>query len=369
MVSLSGCGLLEQTYSTHNNSPMGYGATFDLLEKLNLTPERWEKRYSELTEEPTGAMLLRVDEVVPLRPDLLLWVREGNTLIELENPTPLSPPPPDTRHRVPPGLGLHIPEAGIQTTSALGIDRMTLAKRIATVVDSEAEAGQSSLILGDNKQPLLIVQPLGEGLYIYGVIPDLAINRRLFEPENFQFLTNLIYRFRPSREAPLYFDEVIHGYGPQNQPESDGSSHWWNYFIASPLALIFGQAVLILVLWIVGRNQRLSPVQPSPEPVRASNLEYIEALAATYQRAGASRLILSLLLEDLRKYLTRKLGAIGTRDDQLLVTLWNQDLRRQNSTVQLQALLMEARSTTPLSPNDLLARVDIIHRLKQELKP
>ncbi|WP_287129853.1 DUF4350 domain-containing protein [Candidatus Cyanaurora vandensis] len=365
VVALGGCALLERPYSTHNNGPTGYGAWFALLQKLKLQPERWENRYQILVEGPPGAMLIRVNSKVPLRPDLLRWVRAGNVLIELESPQPLTPTPSDQTLIIPTTLGVHT--RSVQVARGEGKGRTAFEERMLTLVESDEEVAASALALGSNPDPRLVIQPLGEGLYIYGTVADLALNRRLQQTGNYQFFANLVLRYRPGADAPVYMDEVLHGYGPQEAPTAAGTP-WWGYLLASPLALILVQIVVLLVAVILGANQRLGLPLPAPTRTRASNAEYLEALASTYERAGASRLVLGLLLEDFRQWLSLRLSGLKHLEDSQLITLWNQDPRRSATTPQLQGLLNEGTRTGPLRPGELLARVDLLNRLRNEVQ-
>jgi hypothetical protein len=76
---------------------------------------------------------------------------------------------------------------------------------------------------------------------------------------------------------PVYFDEVVHGYGPEiglaALPE-----RWW-----------FAIAVLALALaaWALSRAVRLGGRDPLPEPAPSPRAAYIDAMAATLIRAAS----------------------------------------------------------------------------------
>ncbi len=360
LLLLTSCALLERPYSTHNDGPAGYGAWFALLQNLKLAPERWERKYSALTEETNGAVLIRINQTVAIREDLLAWVREGNILIELES-SGAAATQAERTIPVPAILQTHLAQ-GLNIPATLHGQRQALEKRILTVLETPEEAQQSSLALGTDQDPLLIVQPLGEGIYIYGVIADLAQNRWLSRPQNFQLWTNLLGHYLPESRTPIYVDEVIHGYGPSEVDRSNSAPSWLTYLAASPLALLFWQVGFVGLVWLIGANQRLDLPQPAPTPSRANTQEYINALAATYQRAGAQRLVFTLLFEDFRQQLARKLGV--TADDSQLIT-WAQNARLGESIVDLQTLSQEVRQTTPLTDRDLLARVDLLIQIQR----
>jgi hypothetical protein len=291
-------------------------------------------------------MLVRIAGRVAPREDLVDWVRQGNVLIELESSTVGA----DQTVTVPPSLADHIPR-GIR--GAGGALRERFEQRLKSITDDEDEQQNSALALGTAEQPRLVILPLDDGLYIYGTLADLAPNKQLKQDSNFQFLSNLIQRYRPTPTGAIYVDEVIHGYGPQEQPQSS-EANWLTYLWASPLALILVQGGLVTLIWVVSKNQNLGLPQTVPQPARATNAEYIDALAATYERAGASRLALNLLVEQFR----RRFGSV----DQDLLRRW-----QGRSNVELRALLEEAQQTNPLNPADLLARADLLHRLEQEV--
>ncbi len=353
-LGLTGCALFERPYSSYNNGPQGYGAFYALLEKLDVQPQRWQKKYADLAKEPAGAVLIRVKEEVPLDDELIQWVRSGNVLIELEAKVPEAPQ--DKAVEVPRSLGIHIPQS-IEVTK-LARREAVFKERLIAVTTGPQEAIESSIVLGTNSDPLLVIQPLEEGAYMYGSIPDLAINRRLDQDSNYQFLVNLALIYRLNDAAPIYLDEVIHGYGPSTQEPQEGLS-WWDYFAASPFILMAVQGLFLTLVYLVGKNQPLGLPQPAPETLRTNNAEYIDALAATYERAGAGRMVFGLLVDQFRQNLGQRMGIPRPADEQLIA--------QSTDPVQLQGLLEEAKQATPLSNSELLARVDRLHRLSREV--
>jgi hypothetical protein len=139
---------------------------------------------------------------------------------------------------------------------------------------------------------------------------------------NFQFL----YNWLATTHGDILFDEKCHG--------STKGINVIFYFLHGPTGLVALQLILILIVGVVSAHQRFGAILAIKNNRRISNLEHIEGLSNTYQRAGARQAVLSIIWMSVRQKLCKVLQ-ISPReeDDKLNSALAAQEQMRGQATL------------------------------------
>ncbi|MCL1471602.1 DUF4350 domain-containing protein [Argonema antarcticum] len=340
--------------STYSRSPDGYGAWYAFMEKRGTPVKRWQKPFADFpgvrsggaeergsrgageqrsrgageqrsrgageqrsrgAEEqrsrrttnsqcppnaqcPSPMTLLRVNS--QLDNDSLdlrerEWVERGNTLVIL-------------------GVRQPVTEVGFSTVQEFsgGGVKIETARR-------KKLKGDERKWLGDRFGTVVWSQKLGKGQVIYATTPHLAANAYQNEPGNYKFLAQLVTQNSKS----IFVDEYLHSYKDKDVIVKEGTGNWITYLAKTPLASVFVQVGVILLVLVLGSNQRLGQPLTLASPVVDNSKAYIEALAGVLQKANSSEFILEVLGKEEQIQLQKALG-LGTTpvDRQTLIDAW-----------------------------------------------
>ncbi len=294
--------------STYSRSADGYGAWYAFMEKQGTPVKRWQKPFADLPgvrQNPKSKIqnsmtLLRVNS--KLDNDSLdsrerEWVERGNTLVML-------------------GVGQPVTEVAFSTVQEFsgGGVKIETGRRKKLSKDERQR-------LGDRFGTVVWQKKLGKGQLIYATTPHLAANAYQNEPGNYKFLAQLVTQSSKS----IFVDEYIHGYKDKDVIVKEGTGSWITYLAKTPLASIFVQVGVILLVLVLGSNQRLGQPLTLASPVVDNSKAYIEALAGVLQKANSSEFILEVLGKEEQMQLQKALGLGNTPvDRQTLVNAWIQ---------------------------------------------
>jgi hypothetical protein len=300
--------------------------------------KRWRRAYSQLSG--TGQTMIQVADVEGFQSaelgasEILNWVKNGNTLIELS-------------------------WAGSVTGAPFVSDLPTPkgAVRIETTRRYEPRSFDEAL-LKDEFGTVIGLKTFQKGEVIKIAYPWLGAGNYVNQGGNFQALADLATQ----RKGTIWVDEWIHGYRDKETTSvlsGDKTQDLWDYFAQRPIAVIAGQGVLLLLLLLWGQNQRFGALTRIAPPPRNSNEQYIQALADTLNTHGHTEYVLTLLGQSLRDRLKSRLSLVGADlagdGDGAIAAQWATVTGRPAS--ELLELLEQSSAKKRLRDSELLAWV------------
>jgi Domain of unknown function (DUF4350) len=276
--------------SSYDSTLSGYAQWYRVMKTQNHPIERWRRAYSQL--KGTGQTLIQAADVEGSEspeiraPEILDWVKNGNTLIELSWAGKLTGAPFLSDLPSPKG-----------------------AVRIETTRRYEPN-NFDEVLLKDAFGVVIRVETLKAGEVIKIAYPWLGAGNYAKQGANFQVLADLATQ----RKGTIWVDEWIHGYRDLESTSvlaDKKTQDLWEYFAQRPIAVMAGQGVLLLLLLLWGQNQRFGALLRVAPPPRNSNEQYIQALADTLNTHGHTEYVLTLLGQSLRDRLKSRLSLVG----------------------------------------------------------
>ncbi|MGP1387563.1 MAG: DUF4350 domain-containing protein [Thainema sp.] len=325
--------------STYSRFPSGYGAWYAYMQQHSATIERWQKPLEQLQEqtaaEDVPTTLIRISPlsyVWSWQADYS-WVEEGNTLILVGNPAPVS-------------------EADFMTQqeSEEGLVQIDTRRR-------ETELEDATVLLGDEYGAIAWQIPQGAGQLIVIIPPYIAANAYQDESGNFAFLAGLAEQ----AGGKIWVDEYLHGYQDADaETTEEATGSWIAYLAQTPWSLVLLQAVVIILVALLASYRRLGHALALPS-VEVNNSEaYMQALAQVLRKAKSQAFLVDTIAKEERLQLQRKLGlGIQPVDDQKLVETWTQKTGRP--ATELQQILHPPVQIQSLRESDLM---DWLRRLQ-----
>jgi hypothetical protein len=326
--------------STYENSLSGYTQWYQFMESQGHPVKRWRRPYSQL--KGTGQTLVQVVEDDQIRsfgrssPEILNWVEQGNTLVELSWDGAVTGAPFSS-----------------DLLNSRGAVRIETTRRY-----KNARKAFDEVLLKDDFGGVIGLKIWKKGELISINYPLIGAGAYASQGANFQTLADLATR----RKGDIWVDEWIHGYRdvePDPVVAEEETQDLWGYLAQRPIAVMAGQGVLMLLLLIWGQNQRFGAVLRIAPPPRNSNEQYIQALADTLNMHGHTEYVLALLGQSLRDRLKSRLGLVGAvlagDGDSAIAAEWAVVTGRPAS--ELLELLERSSVTKRLRDSELLAWV------------
>ncbi len=326
--------------SSYDQSLSGYAQWYEFMKTQNHPIKRWRRDYSQLKGQKQT--LIQVADVERFQDpnlesaEILDWVKQGNTLIELRWGGEVSGAPFRS--------GLATPKGAVQIETTRryqnrseNFDDGLLKDSFGTAVGSET---------------------LEKGTVIKSVYPWIGSGIYAQKGANFQVLADLATK----QQGTIWVDEWLHGYRdlePKTALAKAKPQDLWSYFARRPIAVMAGQGVLLLALLLWGQNQRFGALLRIAPPLRNSSEQYIQALADTLNTHGHTEYVLTLLGQSLHDRLRSRLGIVGAdglgEGDGAIATEWAVVTGRPPS--ELLELLKQSRVQKRLRDSELLAWV------------
>lgn len=144
-------------------------------------------------------------------------------------------------------------------------------------------------------QPAVVEYDYGSGHVVWWASSTPLENGSLTRGENFDLLLNSI---GPREGHHFYWDESLHG---------DVQSSW-SYVTGPTVPLLWTGLILVSILIVFSFSRRSGPVRELPAAVRATPIEFLDALGSLYRVAGASSTAIAIALERFRRYALRLCG-------------------------------------------------------------
>ena len=206
-------------------------------------------------------------------------------------------------------------------------------------------------------QPAVVEYNWGDGHVVWWASATPLENGSLARARDLDLFLNSV---GPKDGHRFYWDESLHGEIRSEWSFASGPALWMLRLGLPALAL--------LVLFSFSR--RSGPVRELPPPVRATPIEFIEALGSLYRNAGAASTALAIAWERFRR---RALRLSGMRGQRMGAEKLAAMLRRRFPGVgpELEndlAACEEAAGNEALSPREALRLVQLLESLQAQLE-
>jgi Domain of unknown function (DUF4350) len=282
--------------STYAKTLGGYSQWYAFMEQQGHPIQRWRKPYSEIDEiKGQGHTFIQIADLeAPAAqmlqpPEILDWVKRGNTLIQLSWAGQFTGAPFRSDLR-----------------SEQGAIRIETSRRYKIgATRSEDEKAEVKDAFGS----VIWSHALGKGRVMMSTYPWVAANVYAQQAGNFRALEALVTQ----QGGTIWVDEWLHGHGDSSEPEVAGQEapSPWAYLSRQPIAVVTGQGIVLLLLLLWGKNQRFGALTRLAVPPRNSSEQYIQALADTLDANGHTEYVVALLGQSFRQRLQSQLGMRG----------------------------------------------------------
>lgn len=314
--------------STYSSGAKGYKILYLWLEGLDVPVERWEKTLKTLPSEAT--VLVMLDPEFGPEPGELKglesWVARGGTLFIASR----------TSNDYLSSFGMNLAgsrgeegknEPGFLPGPCIGGSRDIRSDGHPGLVSPRADL---VVHVRDQHGALIGVVEQGKGRIIALSDPGLLSNSELRRGDHARLAVELLTCHLG--QGNLLVDEYHHGYGRT-------ASVVGHVLHSGVQGLLFQGGLLLLVLWAAA-GRRFGPARPEALEKPRSSMEYVRAMAALFQRAGAGRVAYESLTrwvdEESRRLLLDKDAALQEKLRQAKVRCRTDDVTEQ-------AVLRESR--------------------------
>jgi hypothetical protein len=346
----AGSGGLPSSYSAGND---GTKAAFLLLEKMGYSPKRWTENPRGLANLPPNATLILAEPIPAEESDVEAvrqFLRKGGRVVATgagfarfvsKHTTQVGRPHFQWKSYRP-----HEP-----SDLTRGIDEIVLAPQLRF----GSEGAESPFLDGD-ENPVTRFS-YGAGEVIWWSTTEPMSNSGIREKDNAQLLMNSV---GAAGRGPVLWDEYFH----------QGGKTVVDSVLESPLRWGLLQAALIGVLVCFTYSRQFGPVRLSVATPRLAPMEFVETLAALYQKAGAAHIAVEIVYEQFRGALQRRFSVRASAGAaQVVATIV--DHLPQESSEDVTALIrkIEAAMGNPsLRVAEATLLIGAMHRLSKLLK-
>ena len=205
-------------------------------------------------------------------------------------------------------------------------------------------------------QPAVVEYNWGKGHVVWWASSTPLENGSLARARNLDFFLNSL---GPVQGHHFYWDESLHGEIRSN----------WSFVSGPALTLLRIGLPVLAALILLSFSRRSGPVRELPPPVRATPVEFIEALGSLYRSAGAASTAVSVAWERFRRH---ALALCGLRGQRINASEVAAALRRRfpSADPALEADLVaceEASGNEAVAPREALRLVQLLHRHRAKL--
>ncbi len=337
---------LPSTYLTGRH---GAQAAFEMLQANGYNIERWEHPLSELAARTDAQTVVIFAEPNPTSPEDFRAVEDiaahgGRVLLTGWMGGALAPDgnvKPSTQFA-----------AACQLTPQ-GLDPLASSGEVWMVPEASWGFGQPLDRVQYNcaGAPAVVEYASGKGEVIWWASSTPLENGSIQRAANLNLLLNSL---GAPQNRHFYWDESLHG---------EVFSNW--YYASGP-ALILLRAGLagIALLVIFSFSRRRGPVRDLPAPVRATPVEFLEALGSLYGEAHAASTAVELAYERFRRRMAELCGLQGAAIDagELGVAIRRRFPRGHESLEKDLADCQLAMGDETLPPKKALALVQVLSR-------
>jgi hypothetical protein len=341
--------------SSHSTGKHGAQAAFELLQRSGYTVERWERPLNELSGRADAqTVVIFAGPTVTGTEDLLavreILARGGRVLVTGW-----------MGGRLAPGNSV-LPPAQFQAAcklTAQGLDPLAFSGEVWMSPASTwgTDRPRDRIQYNCAGAPAVVEYPSGMGTVIWWASSTPLENGSIARAQNLNLFLNSL---GPRQGTHIYWDESLHG---------ELHTEWFYAKGPALTMLIFG-TLAIALLTIFSFSRHSGPVRDLPAPVRATPVEFLEALGSLYAEAGAAATAVEIACERFR----RRTGELcGLKTAQMGADQLSFALRRRfpqvdkNLEADLAACETAARDDT-LKPQRALELVRLLNRHGDELE-
>ncbi|MGC2210119.1 MAG: DUF4350 domain-containing protein [Candidatus Korobacteraceae bacterium] len=343
-------GALPSSYSAGNN---GTKAAFLLLEQMGYAPQRWTANPRKLADLPPHATLILADPIPSDEGDVEAvrqFLRNGGRVVATGVGFAQFVPRPPIRAGTPHFQWKDYP-AHEPSELTRGIHAITLAPKF--YFDSEK---MDAPFLDGDESPVTRFS-YGAGEVIWWSNADPMSNSGIRESDNAQLLLNSVGD--PGR-GPVLWDEYFH----------QGGKTVVDSVLGSPLRWGLLQAALIGALVCLTYSRSFGPARESVASARLAPMEFVETLAALYQKSGAAHIAVEIVYEQFRGALQRRFSVRTDADAAQVAAAITAHLPGADAagTLALIRRIEEAVGDFNLPVEQATALVGEMHQLSTRLK-
>jgi len=340
--------------SSYLTSKHGARAAYELLVASGYTVERWERPLTDLANIADGeTVVILADPMVTSEDDLKAVrtiVEHGGRVLVTGWTGGLLAPQGNVR-----------PPTRFQAVCKLtpqGLD--PLAGSGEVWMDPEATWGldrpRDRVEYNCADAPAVVEYGDGAGRVVWWAGPAPLENGSIARAQNLNLFLNAL----GGREGHhIYWDESLHG---------EVRSEWF-YARGPAMNLLLGSLAAMALLIVFSFSRRRGPVRDLPAPVRATPVEFLEALGSLYAEAGATTTAVELAYERFRRKMS---GLCGLKAAKMSAEELGAALRRRfpKAPPELEKDLADCETALTgdrLQPKHALALVQALNRHTETL--
>jgi hypothetical protein len=275
--------------STYLTDRHGARAAYELLQASGYSLERWEQPLADLANIASAQTVVIVADPFTANEEDLKAVREiaergGLVLVTGLVGGVLAPDnnvEPSTQF----GAACKLTPEGFDPLAASG--EVWMEPEATWGSDHPRDRVQYNCV----ESPAVVQYAVGKGRVIWWAGPTPLENGSITRAQNLDLFLNTL---GPREGRHFYWDESLHG---------EIRTQWF-YARGPAWNLLRGGLAAIALIIVLSFSRRRGPMRDLPPPVRATPVEFLEALGSLYAAAGASTTALELAYDRFR----RKMG-------------------------------------------------------------
>lgn len=342
--------------STYLSGQHGAKAAYETLVRSNYNIERWERPLSELAATAGPDTVVIFAEPLTREPANLKAVREiierGGRVLST-------------------GFwgGFLLPGEASDTPNAFdfaacqlkpeGLDTLAGTGEVWMVPEATWQVGNPAHRVDYTcaGQPAVVEYNWGKGHAVWWASSTPLENGTLARAQDLDLLLNSL---GPRDGHHFYWDESLHG----------DIRSTWSYASGTSWTLLWIGLIVLAILVIFSFSRRSGPVRALPPVVRATPIEFLDALGSLYRNAGASSTAVAIALERFRRRGLRLCGLRGKQMDAANLAIV---LRRRFPQIDadLEAALAaceEAAWGDTIQPREALKLIQKLHGHEEKMR-